>query len=145
LIGYFDASALVKRYVEENHSREVADLLSTTIAVTCRLSESEIASALARRCREGRLSLSARNRLLAAMQRDMASLWVVEISPDVSAAACRLLMRHKLRAGDALQLASALVLAHRSNLEIKFICFDQSLNKAAVQEGIMLPGSGRKM
>jgi predicted nucleic acid-binding protein len=127
LIGYFDASALVKRYVEENHSREVADLLSTTIAVTCRLSESEIASALA------------------AMQRDLASLWVVEISPDVSAAACRLLMRHKLRAGDALQLASALVLAHRSNLEIKFICFDQSLNKAAVQEGIMLPGSGRKM
>ena len=141
MIRYFDASALVKRYVEEDHSREVARLLSASTAVTCRLSESEIASALARRHREGSLPLAARNRLLAAMRHDVDSLYVVEISPEVSAAAVRILMRHRLRAGDALQLASALTLAGRSDLEIQFVSFDQSLNEAASREGLALFGS----
>jgi predicted nucleic acid-binding protein len=141
LICYFDASALVKRYVEEDHSRQMARLLSASTAVTCRLSESEIASALARRHREGSLPPAARDRLLAAMQKDMESLYVVEISPEVSAVACRLLMRHSLRAGDALQLASALMLAGRSRHEIQFVCFDQSLNEAAGREGLALHGS----
>jgi len=140
LICYLDASALVKRYVAENHSREVSKLLSAEIAVTSRLSESEIASALARRHREGSLTLPERDRLLAAMQQDLASLYVVEVSPDVSAKACRLLMRHRLRAGDALQLASALMLAGKSNLRIQFVSFDQSLNEAASREGLALPG-----
>jgi len=140
LICYLDASALVKRYVTENHSRDVSKLLSAEIPVTSRLSESEIASALARRHREGSLTLPERNRLLAAMQQDLASLYIVEVSPEVSAKACGLLMRHRLRAGDALQLASALLLAGKSNLKIQFVSFDRSLNEAASREGLALPG-----
>ena len=136
MIRYFDASALVKRYVEENHSRDVAMKLSSSNAVTCRLSESEIASALARRHREGSLPRSARNRLLAAMRLDMESLYLVEITPEVSATAIELLMRYSLRSGDAPHLASALMLARRCNLEIQFVCYDQSLNEAAGREGL---------
>lgn len=47
------------------------------------------------------------------MERDIASLNVVEISAEVSALACRLLMKHKLPAGDALHLASALLVNSR--------------------------------
>jgi predicted nucleic acid-binding protein len=139
LIRYFDASALAKRYVAEPESHDVGRLLSDGVAVTCRLSEAEIASALARRQREGVLSAALRDRLLSSMQRDLASLYVVEVSPEVSALACRLLMRHKLRASDALHLASALVLSGRAGLTVQFVCYDQALNEAALKEGLELP------
>jgi predicted nucleic acid-binding protein len=139
LIRYFDASALAKRYVAEPHSKAVARLISDETAITGRLSEPEVASALARRHREGKLSLTERDRLLEAMQQDMASLYVAEISPEVSSLACRLLMRHKLRAGDSLHLASALILASRTNLTVQFVGFDEALNEAARQEGLELP------
>ncbi len=139
MIRYFDASALAKRYVAEPGSKNVGHLLADGIAVTCRLSEVEIASALARREREGALTAVARDRLLASMQRDMASLYVVEVSPEVSVLACRLLTRHKLRAGDAIHLASALILSGRSDITVQFVACDQALNAAAVKEGFELP------
>jgi predicted nucleic acid-binding protein len=73
------------------------------------------------------------------MQRDLASLYVVEVTSEVSRLACRLLMRHKLRAADALHLGSALVLAGRSGLEVQFVSFDQTQNEAARREGLDLP------
>jgi len=139
LIRYFDASALAKRYVREPQSRDVMRLLSDGIAVTCRLSESEIASALARRQREGNLSVAARDRLVEIMQKDMASLYVVEVTAEVSALACRLLRSHKLRAADALHLASALTVAVRPDLKVQFVSFDQAQNEAAGREGFDLP------
>lgn len=139
MIRYFDASALAKRYIGEPESKKVGRLLSACIAVTCRLTEAEIASALARRRREGVLTEAVRDRLLAYMRRDMASLYVVELSPEVSDIACHLLMRHMLRAGDALQLASALAISGRSGHKVQFVAFDQALNEAALKEGFELP------
>jgi uncharacterized protein len=139
VIRYFDASALAKRYVAEPESKDVGRLLSDGIAVTCRLSEAEIASALARRRREGALTAAVRDRLLASMQRDMASLYVVELSSEVSGLACSLLMRHKLRVGDALHLASALLVSGRSGIDVQFVAYDQALNEAAIKEGFELP------
>jgi uncharacterized protein len=114
-------------------------MLSDGTAVTCRLSESEIASALARRQREGALSMASRDRLLGIMRVDMASLYVVEVTPEVSALACTLLMRRRLRAADAIHLASALMLAGRSGLEVQFVSFDRAQNEAAGREGLDLP------
>ena len=138
MIRYFDASALAKRYVAEPHSKAVSRLLSEGAAATGRLSEAEIASALGRRHREGSLTLAERNRLLEVMLQDMDSLYVVEISLEVSRLACRLLMRHRLRAGDALHLASALMLAAQAKLTVQFVAFDAALNKAAEKEGLDL-------
>lgn len=56
LIDYFDASALAKRYVEEPESGRVRELLARSLVATSRITEIEIASALARRCREGDFS-----------------------------------------------------------------------------------------
>lgn len=142
MIRYFDASALAKRYVAELHSQAVNRLLLDGTAVTSRLSEVEIASALGRLRREGEITLLQCRQLLEAMEQDMASLYVVEITRELSALACRLLMRHRLRAGDALHLASALTLAGKSNLQVQFVAFDESLNEAAVREGLDLPAIG---
>ena len=53
---YLDSSALVKRYVDEPHSEEVADLTDETLAVgTSAISRVEVGAALARAARGNRL------------------------------------------------------------------------------------------
>jgi len=131
VIYYFDASALAKRYVQEAHSEVVNRLLLQGLSTTSRISEAELASALARRHREGRLAKEQRDLLLSAMERDMGSLYVIEVLPEVSSLACRLLVNHSLRAADALHLASALMLAKRAEQGVMFVAFDKHLNEAA--------------
>ena len=59
---YFDASALVKRYVRETGSVKVRRLLASDTPATSRLSEIEVAAALERRSREGSFSAAERER-----------------------------------------------------------------------------------
>ncbi len=117
----------------------VKRLISSEISATSRLTASEIASALARRTREGVLKTSERDRLMKVMARDMLSLYVVEISADVSELACDLLMNHKLRSADALHLASSLLIRNRAEVDCQFIAFDANLNGAAELEGLEVP------
>lgn len=128
----------MKRYVRESGSSAVNALLPAGPVFTSRLSAAEIASALARRHREGHLKKADRDRLVKAMEDDMTSFYLVEVSPEVSALACRLLMNHRLRAADALHLASAVLLGRRTGSGCQFIAFDDTLNAAAQQEGLWL-------
>ena len=40
---------------------------------------------------------------------------------------------------DAIHLASALLIQKEVPLAVNFICFDRHLNKAAVEEGLIIP------
>ena len=135
---YFDASALVKRYVREKGSAKVARLLSSDAPATSRLSAVEVASALAFRAREGTCSVAERDRALTALDDDLGAILVVEMTPEVTARACSLLRRHPLRAGDAVQLASCLFLQDELGQAISLVAFDDRLAKAAAAEGIVL-------
>ena len=131
---YFDASALVKRYVREKGSAKVQRLLGAEVAATSRLSAVEIASAVARRVREGNLSGEERDRILAAVDRDMTAVLVVEVTAAVLASAQLLLQRLPLRTGDAIQLASCLHLREHSEVDVTFVGFDDRLLAAARAE-----------
>ena len=144
MIAYFDSSALVKRYVRESHSDRVLALLDETIPATSRFSAVEIASALARRCREGDLDESLRHRLLRDLDDDMDSFYLVELVPEVVRTARGLLDRNRLRAADALQLASSLVLQQRMQSPVLFVAFDRGLNVAASREGIEVLGASAR-
>lgn len=136
MIGYFDASALVKRYVEESESATVRRLLGECLVSTSRLSEVEIASALVRRARDGSISQSERDRALSALSEDMRSLYVVELFPEILRAARGLLLRHELRASDAVQLACATHLRETAVEGLLFVAFDDKLNEGAAGEGL---------
>jgi predicted nucleic acid-binding protein len=131
---YFDASALVKRYVREKGSPKVQRLLAADVPATSRLTAVEIASAVERRVREGTLSGEDRNRILAALDRDMTAMLVVEITAAVITGARLLLQRHPLRAGDAIQLASCLLLQEHVEDDLTFVGFDDRLLAAARAE-----------
>ena len=139
MIAYFDASALVKRYVEEEHSPEVLRWLEESTPAVCRLSEVEIVSALARRCRERAVSRPERDRALAALHEDLQAFHVVELSPEVVSTASELLLRHPLRATDAIQLGSALMLRRRLRAAVAFATFDEHLAAASQAEGLRPP------
>jgi predicted nucleic acid-binding protein len=128
----------VKRYVEEPGSRTVRRLLASGPAATSRLSEVEVASALARRCREGTLLRRERDRALSALRTDVAALWVVELMPEVAQASVALLARHPLRTGDGVQLASCLYLRLQIAEDVSLLAYDARLNEAARAEGVSL-------
>ena len=133
---YFDASALVKRYMRETGSTTVRRLLLSDTPVTSRLSEVEVASALVRRAREGVFSTAERDRALAAFASDLEAILVVELTEDVTAGATGLLQRHQLRAGDAIQLASSVFLQEQLGETVPFVVFDRRLTDVARLEGL---------
>lgn len=141
MIPYVDASALVKRYVHETGTAAVRRILAGGVSATSRLSEVEVASALIRGCREGALSVEERDRALGALSANIVSMYVVELTPELSARATGLLLRHSLRSGDAIQLASCLHLRQHAGTEVGFLVFDTRLAEAARREGVAVLGS----
>ena len=133
---YFDASALVKRYVRESGSATVRRLLTSGTAASSRLSEVEVSSGIIRRAREGAFTIQQRDRMLAALLRDVPALAMVEMTPEITADARTLLLRHPLRAGDAIQLASCLYLQRQLAQPIPMVAFDGRLVQAARAEGV---------
>jgi len=138
-VRFFDASALVKRYVREQGSARTRRLLSQRGVAVCRLSEVEIVSALARLARENAISGAQRDRAVAALQTDLTAWTVVEMTPEVASTARELLLRYTLRAGDAIQLAAALILQNglAESLE-EFVVYDRRLADAARAEALVV-------
>lgn len=133
---FFDASALVKRYVRERGSARIRRLLDDGAVAVSRLSEVEVASAFARLSREGGITPAQRDRLMTAFVADLSAWTIVEITPDVARSARQLLMRHSLRAGDAVQLAAALLLGQSIGPLDAFVAHDVHLNAVAGIEGM---------
>lgn len=132
---FFDASALVKRYVQEPQSTRVRRLLRAGNVAVCRLSEVEVISAFARLAREAAISPAERDRAAAAFVADIPAWTVVEITPGVARTARRLLLQHTLRSGDAVQLGAALLLQEATGRPLQeFVAYDRRLLHAAQAE-----------
>jgi predicted nucleic acid-binding protein len=140
---YFDASALVKGYIDEADSQRMRRLLKRGSVATTRLSFVEVASALGRLGREGRLSENQRSAALAALTADAAALVVMELTGEIVSRAQALTQTHPLRAGNAIQLASCLYVRETVNPRTTLVSFDDRLNTAARLEGVTVAG-GRK-
>jgi predicted nucleic acid-binding protein len=82
-----------------------------------------------------------RDRALASLENDFAALIIVEFTPEITADARALLLRHRLRAGDAVQLASCLYLQRELSQTLPFVAFDDRLTEAARHEGLTVVSS----
>ena len=109
-------------------------LLSLDTPATSRLSQ--VASALGGLAREGTFSTAERDRALAAFASDLDAILVVELTEEVTAKATDLLRRHRLRAGDAIQLASGVFLREKIGEAVGFVAFDRRLTEVARLEGL---------
>ena len=140
----FDASGIVKRYLDEVGSAWVqiqADPLTGHEIFLTRIALVEITAAVSRRARA-----SAHQRVTAAsipdpFRHDAVHQYnILEITPAILDEAGRLAAVHALRGYDAVQLAASMAL-HRARQDaglstLSLISADRELNLAAVAEGL---------
>jgi hypothetical protein len=110
---YFDASALIKRYVDEPGRRDVLRLLRRHEVVTSAIVPVELRSALRRRVAEGTLDDERVPEILKRVATDRGFWALIAVSSDVLAATETLVATHPLRALDAIHVASAQLFAGR--------------------------------
>ena len=139
MILYLDNSALVKLYVQEAGSADVARRVgATTMVATSRVAYPEARAAFARRRHESTLSTAGLRRAVANLERDLGAFVIVELDDRLAREAGRLAERHALRGFDSIHLASALELTALSGSTPAFIAYNARLSAAAAAEG--LPG-----
>jgi predicted nucleic acid-binding protein len=135
-VRFWDTSAIVPLCVTEPATRSVRPLIdSDSGLVVWWGSRTECVSALARRRREGRLTLAS-ERSASDLLGMLADAWS-EIQPGetVRSRAERLLGVHALRAADAFQLAAALLWSQGETRGHEVVSFDERLREAAAREG----------
>lgn len=136
MIYFLDASAFVKRYVQEPGTSTVRNLGRRGKLAASALSLVEVPAALHRRARQGDLSVSAARTSAARARADLEQIDLVEPRGAVLALAAELVDRYPLRAYDAVQLASAVRLLQATGLASTFVCADAALAAAARGEGL---------
>jgi len=140
LILYLDTSALVKLYVEETGTDEVAAWVDdATVVATSRVAYAEARAALARHRREGGLTTGLWRKAVAILDDDWNRYAIVEVTDGVVRSAGRLADRHALRGFDAIHLAAALEL-RRPRGQLRFGCFDERFSQAARKEKLVPAG-----
>lgn len=141
---YLDASALVKRYVDEVGSDWLRTMIASdqpSLVFTSRITIVEVISAFARRAREGSLSSEELAIARDAFRGDCLNEYqIMPPTMTVIDLACSLLERHPLRAYDAIHLATALgaqqFLVAQGYPVLTFLSADDRLNDAATAVGL---------
>lgn len=137
---FFDASALAKRYLREVGSEWVSGLFAgdpPRIFISS-LSGVEVVTAIARKGRAGEVGPQERDKALNAFRREFtASYALVPPEPTVIYKAMDLLLTHPLRAYDAIQVASALLLPPLpGGATLTFVAADERLLAVAKKLGL---------
>ncbi len=137
---FFDTSALAKRYVIETGSSWVRAWMLPRkghIIIVSAITNVEMTSLVMRREREQSVTPAERIRILNNFLRHLDERYqVIELNDTLFDEARRLLIKHPLRALDALQLASALQAAKILNIQPVFISADTRLLTVAAAEGL---------
>lgn len=122
---YLDASALVKRYIEEDGSDAVLAAMEGADGwAICRIGYVETVRAVA---------LVGGRRAAQRVDADWASFDVVEVDADLAETAAELTLSAELRSFDALHLAAALVLPAE---DLTLATWDTRLHRAAREQGL---------
>ncbi len=140
MASYFlDSSALVKGYRLETGTPRINQLLrGSDPLIVSQLAHLEVSSAIVRRAFGSQAPDLEVQQSLAELDREIAlSFDVIPIDGALLATAIRLARSHRLRAADAVQLASAVIaLGRRSQEVLIMVSADDDLNVAATAEGL---------
>lgn len=137
MILYLDASALVKRYVAETGSAEVAAVLDRARAIaTAVISRAEVTAALARAVRIGLAPREDVAAVLSGFDVDWGDLIRLEVNEPVVARAAALAWAQGLRGYDAVHLASALMWQESLGDPVTLATYDRELWRGARNAGL---------
>jgi predicted nucleic acid-binding protein len=141
VVKFWDASAITPLLAEEPTRNHLLNLLEKDADILAWWGTPvEIASALARREREGLLTADEVTGALTAAHTLAESWHEIVPSESIRRTAERLLRAHPLRAADSLQLAAALIASDHDPMSLEFVCLDVRLARAAQREGFLVIG-----
>ncbi len=136
-IVYLDASALVKRYILEENTKEVQALLDQAgVLGTASITRVEIAAAFAKAVRMQVLNHKAAEEALQGFYEDWNSLFRLHVTELVISRASSLAWDKGLRGYDATHLAAALVWQEMLEETVVMASFDRRLWEAARSSGL---------
>ena len=137
---YFDTSALLKFYIQEEGSEVVIGLIQNIGGDRISILDItllELRSAVRRREREGNMSELEANRVIDRIYENRVSLYLVQpLNLSVTEETMRVLDTHPVKTLDALQLAGCLIISRDMPEPPTFVCADTRLNNAARLEGL---------
>ena len=138
---FWDTSAIIPLIINEVGSSRVKNWLEQDPEVIVwTLTRVELLSAIARRRREkpeaSAILMGARRDLLRAWE-GWSEITTIEVARGHAE---RLVQTHPLRAGDAMQLAAALIAADNDPVGLEFVTLDSNLANAADREGFSVLG-----
>ncbi len=137
MMVYFDASALVKRYIAEAASVRVDALIAqANVMGTGLISRVEVSAALAKAARMNWLTREAAVKAVQSFRAQWSDIIGVEITEAVVVKADTLAWDHGLRGYDAVHLACALLWQEAIGEPITLATFDRQLWDAAHQVGL---------
>jgi uncharacterized protein len=132
VILYLDASALVKRYIQEKASQDVNTWIETAdMVVTGLITRVEVAAAVAR---AGRMKLITPDETLAALgqfRSEWESFHRLPITENTVVRGAALAVEHNLRGYDATHLACALIWQETLGMPVTMASFDNQLIEVA--------------
>lgn len=130
---YLDTSSLVKLYVKESGSEDVAALVAAAdVVATSVVAYAEARAAFARLRREGSLTPAGFGVAKRAFESDWPSYLALDVSSAIAREAGELAERFALRGFDAVHLASFAEVARRAGVtDTRFSSFDDRLTLAA--------------
>lgn len=139
---YFDSSALLKRYINEQGSAYVRALMMEQDALrfVAQIAGVEVVSAITRQAAGKFITPRVRDVALSQFRRDFRDGYaVVAITGKMIARAMDLAEKRALRSCDAVQLSAAISIVNRAerlDVALVFVCADNALNEAARLEGL---------
>jgi len=132
LILYFDSSALVKRYVEEQGSSDVLDWMDDSeLNGTVLVTRAEVAAAITRAVRRQVVSQEDARQFLELFHKEWRNYTRLPITEALVARADALACEHNLRGYDAVHLAAALTWQELLELPVTLVTYDRELAEAA--------------
>lgn len=123
---------------EEGSGLVRASVAEAELAATSMITYVEARAALARRRHAGGLGATEHRRVLEDLEGHWGRCARIELAEDTVVDAARLAETHRLRAYDAVHLASAVLLGRRLGGETLFASWDNQLDAAAAREGLRL-------
>ena len=137
MILYFDSSALVKRYVEEQGSSEVFDWMDDSkLNGTVLVTRAEVAAAITRAVRRQVVSQEDARQFLDVFHNEWTSFTRLPITEPLVARADVLACEFNLRGYDAIHLAAALTWQDLLDQPVTVVTYDKELTESARASGM---------
>lgn len=140
--AYFDSSAVVKVYVQENGRATVLRLLRLHEVVVSAILPVEIRGALRRRAEENTIESSRLPAALNQLTADRAQWNMLAVSTEILGRAEEIVAVQAVRTLDAIHIASAKEFAERVRGRVPFISADHRQVEAAAAVGLIVQQVG---